>query len=696
MAGSRDIAFAVIGETLRLVLFLVYYIALICLGIAILIGAVYVACHLAFNVLPRVAEMNWGEGTHGMGMTLIIGGVIVGVLSLAGIFGIYLVKPLFSVKKNINNERVEVTESECPKLFQLIRDLSRTTGFRMPRHVYLTTDTDAKVFYNIGFWSIFLPVRKNLEIGLGIFNSTTVQEVKAILAHEFGHFGQRSMKVGSAVSVTSKVLYNLICTDDFVDRTLSRWRDSVYGTRKILASLAYALTSIVRNVTVHVFVFVQRGDRKLAQLMEFAADGVACQCAGSKAFISAMCKRNLLSACDRHRLRPFLNTCLAANMLPDNYFMAHAAMVEELSESEGWPQFGVNDFVEKPFDFGIAESRIKFVDAYSTHPALEDRLEHARKLAVTCENDTAPSWSLIPESIIQKVSDRYLDKIASLSTSRIERVGTEDFRRMFVKYRSENAFPLRYAVFFNRELERFDICKAFETERRENPFTDEYRRLVVELNTAITDMGTLENIASGETEVDEFTYRGVVYCKWNAPIEEHRQYLGHLAGIVAERDAAACSYLTHLGDTADHEFVKFLYLALKAVEVDYWQFASHLARHDERIEKDFRIFETYNDDDKLHRKVCSRIVALETAFRNGVSKLNWKFPGIIPNDQRGKALVAYASRRHNDPKKYDKSLFKEIHEYRKLFYSMYCDYRRRCKIALARFAEQHVKQGGQE
>ena len=37
---------------------------------------------------------------------------------------------------------------------------------------------------------MFLPVKKNLTMGLGLINSTTVSELKSILAHEFGHFSK--------------------------------------------------------------------------------------------------------------------------------------------------------------------------------------------------------------------------------------------------------------------------------------------------------------------------------------------------------------------------------------------------------------------------------------------------------------------------------------------------------------------------
>jgi hypothetical protein len=60
-------------------------------------------------------------------------------------------------------------------------------------------DVNASVFYDSSFWSIIFPIRKNLQIRLGLVNKIIEQELKAILAHEFGCFSQRSTKVGSFV-----------------------------------------------------------------------------------------------------------------------------------------------------------------------------------------------------------------------------------------------------------------------------------------------------------------------------------------------------------------------------------------------------------------------------------------------------------------------------------------------------------------
>ena len=38
--------------------------------------------------------------------------------------------------------------------------------------------------------NFIFPSKKNLEIGLPLVNALTLSELKAVLAHEFGHFAQ--------------------------------------------------------------------------------------------------------------------------------------------------------------------------------------------------------------------------------------------------------------------------------------------------------------------------------------------------------------------------------------------------------------------------------------------------------------------------------------------------------------------------
>lgn len=187
MKDKYNIKVQVLNVLARIVLFLVYYIGLIAIGILMIWGIMKGSVYLVTDMLPNL--------TNGrLELLIIVCWIGIGVFAL--MFAIYMIKPLFSFTKDEKDTHVEVTKEDCPQLFDEIRDIAKSVGVRMPKHVYLTTEVNACVFYNTNFWSIFLPVRKNLKIGLGLFDGMSIDEVKSVLAHEFGHFSQKKHESG--------------------------------------------------------------------------------------------------------------------------------------------------------------------------------------------------------------------------------------------------------------------------------------------------------------------------------------------------------------------------------------------------------------------------------------------------------------------------------------------------------------------
>src|SRR5688572_20570295 len=152
--------------------------------------------------------------------TLMIGA---GMISMGVLILIFLIKFIFKRHVIDRSHLVEITKTEEPALFAFISDIVKQVGTRFPKRIYISSEVNASVFYNSSFWSMFLPIRKNLQIGLGLVNSVNLSEFKAILAHEFGHFSQRSMKLGSYVYNVNQIIYNMLYDNDSYARTLESW-----------------------------------------------------------------------------------------------------------------------------------------------------------------------------------------------------------------------------------------------------------------------------------------------------------------------------------------------------------------------------------------------------------------------------------------------------------------------------------------
>ena len=79
-----------------------------------------------------------------------------------------------------------ISPSTQPALFEEIQRVSRDIENPAPDEVYLTLDADASVYYRGGF--LGMGTRRIMEIGLGLFAILTVSQLRAELAHEYGHF----------------------------------------------------------------------------------------------------------------------------------------------------------------------------------------------------------------------------------------------------------------------------------------------------------------------------------------------------------------------------------------------------------------------------------------------------------------------------------------------------------------------------
>jgi Zn-dependent protease with chaperone function len=146
-----------------------------------------------------------------MFLTLMVG---LGLISMGVLVLVFLLKFMFSRNKQDLSHLVEIKQTEQPELFGFLQAIVDEVKTDFPKKVFMSTDVNAAVFYDSSFWSMFLPIKKNLQIGAGLVNAVSVSEFQAILAHEFGHFSQKSMKVGSYVYNVNKVIYNMLYDND--------------------------------------------------------------------------------------------------------------------------------------------------------------------------------------------------------------------------------------------------------------------------------------------------------------------------------------------------------------------------------------------------------------------------------------------------------------------------------------------------
>lgn len=104
----------------------------------------------------------------------------------------------------------ELTAEQEPRLFALIREIADATGQRMPRAVYLVPEVNAWVTQRGGV--IGIGSRRVMGIGLPLLVILRVSELRAVLAHEFGHFYSGDTGLGRLVYQTRTTLMRTVVT----------------------------------------------------------------------------------------------------------------------------------------------------------------------------------------------------------------------------------------------------------------------------------------------------------------------------------------------------------------------------------------------------------------------------------------------------------------------------------------------------
>ena len=141
-----------------------------------------------------------------------------------GILFIYMLKNLLKFERAGKDFQIEIFEDEHPKLFEFIETVCDEVGATMPKHVYVDYRVNAAaVLHSTSLFHLFLPKGKSLMIGLGLVNAVNLTEFKAVLAHEFGHFAQESLKIVMFVNTVRGILYQVVHGEDFFDRFIIGW-----------------------------------------------------------------------------------------------------------------------------------------------------------------------------------------------------------------------------------------------------------------------------------------------------------------------------------------------------------------------------------------------------------------------------------------------------------------------------------------
>lgn len=384
---------------------------------------------------------------------------LIGVPTL--FLGIFMIKAIFFFLKRDKSEEIEIKPEDEPELFEFIYKIADEANAPRPHKVYISNSVNAAVFYDLSILNLIFPSKKNLIIGLGLANALNISEFKAVLAHEFGHFTQKSMLIGRWVYIANQVAVQIIHKRDALDRFLSAL--SHFDLR--VAWIGWILSIIVwsiRAVAETFFQLVLYTQRALSREMEFHADLVAVSLTGSDALINALHKlgaadeafeESLIFADEQLKKKKLVTNIYA---LQSNYIKQTAKILNDSSFGAS-PQLPQNDKANfKVFKEQLAQPP----KMWMTHPANADREKNAKKTYLEVAQDDRSTWLLFKDSEKLKI-DLTADFIKrakltgeALSADEAVEIQNKKFNRTYLDSKYQG-------IYLNRQL-FIDLSSAKE------------------------------------------------------------------------------------------------------------------------------------------------------------------------------------------------------------------------------------------
>lgn len=486
---------AVFAITIFIIIYLLMFLLTILLATGCIVGGIWLIA-----IKPMFLTLMLGAGLAGTGVFVFF----------------FIIKFLFKRHINDRSYLTEIKRSDEPELFKMIDEIVKEAETDFPKKVYLSYDVNASVFYDSSFWSMFYPIKKNLIIGLGLINTSTKQELKAVLSHEFGHFSQRSMKVGSYVYNVNKIIFNLVNDDQSYRNSIEKWA-GISGYFSIFAALALFITHKIQWVLTKMYSFVNIRHMALSREMEFHADEVAANLAGSISLEESLLRMELANNSYQNVIN-FYEGRISKNQASPNIYkeqffvMNFLAKHSELESKYDLPHVKLSES-------GLFnKSKLNIENQWASHPSNEDRIARLRKLNIVKDAENEPAKNLFRD--FEKTEIKLTAKL--FSNVKYQKGKTDlDFETFISEFENQynrDSFDKIFNNYYDNKNPDFTVQEnTVEKDLSfDQLFSKEQVELVYILIALENDKKTIQAIISKEIVLKTFDYDGKKYTTQEA------------------------------------------------------------------------------------------------------------------------------------------------------------------------------------
>jgi Zn-dependent protease with chaperone function len=259
-------------------------------------------------------------------------------------------------------------EAEAPELFGMIRELSGAVGLPAPSRVYLVDEVTLAVTEDAS--------ERVLIIGAPLLAQASVDELRAGLAHEMGHFAFGDTRLTGVISAAHESFRAVLES--------TRRRQDDHGGHHFVVAIGFGLAQALGDAIVTFYAKLYfRVTRPASRRAELAADQVAARLAGRESMVALLEKIAVARWLFERYLAKEVDGAIAAGALPTDLlpgFEAFCGRVEARGE--------------------VGPVRLEFASRetseFDTHPSTADRIAALRNApAATRAPDRRSALALI-------------------------------------------------------------------------------------------------------------------------------------------------------------------------------------------------------------------------------------------------------------------------------------------------------------
>jgi len=431
----------------------------------------------------------------------------------------YLVKFLSSDTETDEKEFKQVKVDEEPDLFALIKEVAQEVGTTLPKKVYLDYSTDISILLKSSFWNIFLPASINLQVGIGLINAVSKQELKAILAHEFGHFSYKRRKVETLIYKTHQIIYNLLYRNEYWNKMIITWH-ILSGSIVILMFIPIFSIKKIYYTLERLYNYINENYSSISKEVEFHTDEIAAEIAGSAAILNSLLRIHYAKAMLRHVIEyyeeNFDKNIKSSNIYNDQFaLMFFYAKINKYPIHENLPIITIENLKKyKP-------SKLNIQIDWHSHSKEQERIIALKKRNIIKEDvDNKRAITILKDNaaIAQKISDEifsngsYEEKPIAQSTAQF----MADYQFTY----ENNNFSSIYNQYFeltNLQVDKKGMDNTSPSQYSlEELFSKDKLDILNELRTFENEKLKLEAIEKEFIKVRNFEYNGIKYNKSKA------------------------------------------------------------------------------------------------------------------------------------------------------------------------------------